>query len=149
MNNVFSTIYETWFGIYNPYFQEIFSALYYEGGYVKFGLAFICITLVFLLTFYYLWKYPYGRFWHWGLWLLVTAIVVFGSTWGIANAAIFASSSQALNQALSNPASGYEQFASTLPIKYSSVNALLTIILGFLYSLIMKQFSKIQMHLPF
>jgi len=34
-------------------------------------------------------------------------------------------------------------------MKYALSNSLLALVIGFIYSLIMKQFSKIQLHLPF
>jgi hypothetical protein len=149
MSNFFSTIYETWFQLYNPNFRLIFDTLYDYNGYVMFGLLFTIIPLFTWLTFYYLWKYPYGKFWHWLSWLMITLVIVGGSTFSLANNAIFASDNPSLNGELSVQTSGYEQFAMTLPLTYALINILLTIILSIFYSLIFKQFSKIQIHLPF
>ena len=149
MKDNFSTIYETWFQLYNSQFDSIFNTLFYDGGYIMFGLSFILIPLVLWLLFYYVWKYPYGKVWHWLVWLLITFVIVAGLTFGIANNEIFVSDNQALINALADPESGYEQFAKTLPLKYALFNGILTIGIGFIYSLILKQFSKIQIHLPF
>lgn len=149
MKDIFATIYETWFQLYDSQFSSIFDTLYNAGGYIMFGLSFILIPLFLWLLFYYVWNYPYGKFWHWLVWLLITFIVVAGSTFGIANNEIFVSDNQALIDALADPESGYEQFAKTLPLKYALFNGILTIGVGFIYSLILKQFSKIQIHLPF
>jgi len=149
MKDNFSTIYETWFQLYNSQFDSIFNTLFYDGGYIMFGLSFILIPLVLWLLFYYVWKYPYGKVWHWLVWLLITFVIVAGLTFGIANNEIFVSDNQALINALAEPESGYEQFAKTLPLKYALFNGILTIGIGFIYSLILKQFSKIQIHLPF
>lgn len=149
MKDIFATIYETWFQLYDSQFSLIFDTLYNAGGYIMFGLSFILIPLFLWLLFYYVWNYPYGKFWHWLVWLLITFLFVAGSTFGIANNEIFVSDNQALIDALADPDSGYEQFAKTLPLKYALFNGILTIGVGFIYSLILKQFSKIQIHLPF
>jgi hypothetical protein len=149
LKNGFSAIYESWFGLYNQTYDLIFTTFYNDGGYIKFGLSFILIPLVCWLIFYYAWRYPYGKIWHWLIWLIIVSLLVFGTTWGITNSEIFASSNQDLIDALADSKSGYEVFASSLPLKYSLINGCLTLIISFIYSLIMKQFSKIQIHLPF
>jgi len=149
MKDIFAPIYETWFGIHNPGFDLIFQTLYDFGGYIKFGLTFILIPLLLWILFYYAWKYPYGKWWHWIIWLVITIISVAGITFGIANNEIFASNNQYLIEALEDASSGYEEYAATLPLKYAAVNSLLTLVISFIYSIILKQFSKIQIHLPF
>jgi hypothetical protein len=149
MNDLFAPIYETFFNQYNVKYNLVFQVLYDGRGYIKFGLIFILIPLILWGVFYYLWKYPYAKIWHWLLWLFVVTLVVFGTTWGIANSAIFASNNQELNDALADPNSGYSQYASTLPMHYALINGLISLLIGFIYSLIMKQFSKVQIHLPF
>lgn len=149
MNITFSFIYETLFGIFHPSYQEVFLALFHDGGYLKFGMIFIFTPLIFWALFYLVWSYPYGQKWHWALWLIIITIVVFGFTWGMANSAIFASNSQVLNKLLSDPTTGYQEYASSLPLKYALSNSLMSIIIGLIYSIVMKQFSKIQMHLPY
>jgi hypothetical protein len=136
------------FGIFNNLYFLIFQHLYDNGGYVKLGLSFILIPLVCWLLFYYLWKYPYGKLWHWLVWMAVTVLIVFGATYGIANTEILGSDNQALNEAIADASTGYGEYAATLPLKYALANSLLALIIGFIYSLIMKQFSKIQLHLP-
>ena len=107
------------------------------------------IPLVLLILFYFVWKNPYGKFWHWLGWLFIITVIVAGTTWGIANKEIFASSNPVLIELMADPESGYAQFALSLPLKYAFINGLLTLVLGFLFSLALKQFSKIQIHLPF
>ncbi|MFW5982973.1 MAG: hypothetical protein ACOCQ4_00615 [bacterium] len=147
MKDFFAMIYENI--IYEPGFWQIFQVLFDDGGYIKLGLTFIFVPLVMFAAFYYLWDYPYGKFWHWLLWLLIVFLITGGISWGISNNEIFLSDNQALIDALAAPDSGYEEYANTLPIKYALVNGLLAIAAGFIYSLILKQFSKIQIHLPF
>lgn len=149
MKDIFAPIYESWFHLYEAKFSLIFDTLYDYGGYIKLGLSFVLIPLVLLLLFYYVWKYPYGKFWHWFVWLLIIILIVAGASWGIANNEIFASNNQALIDALADPESGYGEFAKTLPLKYTLANSILTLGISFIYSLILKQFSKIQIHLPF
>ena len=149
MNEFFGTIYDALFGIFNNLYFLIFQHLYENGGYIKLGLSFILIPLVCWLLFYYLWKYPYGKLWHWLVWMAVIVLIVFGATYGIANTEILGSDNQALNEAIADASTGYGDYAATLPLKYAMANSLVALIIGFVYSLIMKQFSKIQLHLPF
>lgn len=146
---MFSTLYETLFGIYYEKYQLIFSTLNENGSYLKLGLLFIIIPLVLWCIFYFVWRYPYGRKWHWGLWLVITGIIVLICTWQMSKSEIFVTSNQQLYDALNDPQSGYNQYAQRVINKYSAVNFLLSLVLGFVYSLFLKQYSKIQMHLPF
>lgn len=145
----FAAIYEIWFQIYELDFAKIFDILYEDWGYLMLGLDFILIPLILMSLFYFVWKYPYGKFWHWLVWLIITTVIVAGTTYGITNNEIYASSNPDLIALLADPESGYDQFAQALPLKYALVNALLGFLIGFLYSLGLKQFSKIQIHLPF
>lgn len=147
--DIIAAIYETLFDLYNPTYDKIFTTLFYDGGYLKFVLAWLLIPLGCWFLFYYIWRYPYGKLWHWLVMLVVTVLLVFGITWGLANSEIFASSNQDLIDAIADPESGYENFAQTLPIKYAMKNSILAVIITFIYSFLMKQFSKIQPHLPF
>ena len=149
ITDVFAGIYETIFGIRDDKFSLIFSTLYNEWGYIKLGLTFLFIPLLSWFLFYYVWRYPYGKLWHWALWFLISGIVVFGCTWSLANTIILASNNQQLIDALNDPQSGYKQYASDLPLIYAMINTSLALVLGFICSLIFKQLSKIQMHLPF
>lgn len=147
MKDIFAPLYELF--MYDGNYSVIFDVLYKDGGYVFFGSVFIIIPLAFFLLFYLVWKYPYGKFWHWMLWYILSALTVFGLTWNFTNIAIFGSTDQSLIKALADSASGYEQYAQSLPMKYAALNTCLALIFGFVYSIILKQFSKIQMHLPF
>lgn len=149
MNDLFATIYEALFGLYDSQFSLIFDTLYDYGGYNLLGITFILVPLLMFAAFYFLWKNPYGKFWHWFLWLIIAFLITGGISWGIFNNEIFLSDNQALIDALADPESGYEEFAKTLPLKYALFNGLLGVAVGFVYSLILKQFSKIQIHLPF
>lgn len=147
MNDLFATIYESY--LYNSQFELIFNTLYNSGGYTRLGLTFVLVPLILFAAFYFLWKYPYGKFWHWFLWLIIAFLLTGGISWGISYNEIFLSNNPDLIDALAYPESGYEEFAKTIPFKYALFNGLLGIVAGFIYSLILKQFSKIQIHLPF
>ena len=147
MKDIFAPLYELFF--YDGNYSVIFDVLYIDGGYITFGLLFILIPLFFNLLFYFVWRYPYGRFWHWLLWNIISTVTVFGITYSCANTAIFGSTDQNLLKALGDTASGYEQYANSLPIKYACLNGCLALLVGFIYSIFLKQFSKIQIHLPF
>ena len=86
MKDFFAAIYEYFF--YNGDFNLIFQVLYDNGGYIKFGLLFIFIPLIFNLLFYFGWRYPYGKFWHWLIWFVFSIITVIGLTWSCANTEI-------------------------------------------------------------
>ena len=147
MKEIFAFVYDTLFGIFDPNYYLIFNHLYDNGGYTSMGFILLLVPLLCWLLFYFLMTYPYGKLSHWFIVLLFTALVVFGLTYGTANTEIFSSNNQNLNNALSN--SNYSDFAGSLPIKYALINGILTLIVGFLYSLFLKRFSKIQTHLPF
>jgi len=149
MNELFAAMYESLFGVYNANYLEIFTTLFDFGGYLRLGFLFIGLPLLFWLLFYYLWKYPYGRFLHWLVWLLASAVTVLVATWLVADHALFDSGNQALADALGDAESGYKAYAEELPMRYALINAGLSLAVGFMASLVMKQFSRIQMHLPF
>ncbi len=147
MKELFAFIYDTIFGIHSNIHYVIFQHLFDNGGYTKLGLTFLLIPLGLWIVFYYFWRYPYGKVWHWLIWFAFTVLVVAGITYGIANSEIFRSNNQALNELLAEP--GYYSYAQSLLANYALVNSLLAMIIGFLYSIVLKQFSKIQVHLPF
>lgn len=150
--NIFAPIYqgiEDMLGLYNSDFELIFNYLFDEGGYNKFGFTLILVPLIIVAIFYFVYKYPYAKKWHWGLMLVISSLLVFGITLNFANIEILAPQNDELMQAMSDPESGYQIFAETLPIKYSLINAILSLILGFIASFAMRPFSKCQKHLPF
>ena len=149
MKELFGSIYDTLFGIFNNDYFLVFQHLFDNGGYIKLGLSFILIPLVVWLFFYYFYKNPYTRIWHWLIFLAGSVLLVLIASYAIANNEIFNSNNQVLNDAIADESTGYEAYISSLPMRYALVNSLLAAIIGFIYSLILKQFSKIQIHLPF
>jgi hypothetical protein len=130
----------------DPELQVIFNTLYDYGGYNKLGLSFILIPLLCWMLFYFVWRYPYGTYKHWLISFLITIVIVFSASLSIARIEILASSNPDLINAISDPQ--IEAYARSLPVKYAFVNGFLTILLSAVYSLILKQFSKVQAHLP-
>ena len=149
MRDIFASLYETVFGLYDSQFSLIFDTLYDNGGYFWLGLTLIVIPFLLWLLFYRAWQYPYGRFWHWFGWLVIISLIIAFVAWAIADNKIFMSDNQALNGALDDPETGYKHFAQSLPLQYAWINGALAVVLGFVYSLLLKQFSKLQIHLPF
>ena len=149
MKDFFAMIYEAWFKLYDAQFSLIFDTLFDEGGYVLMGLTFLILPILLWVLFYYVWKSPYGKVLHWFLWLVVVAVIVGGACGIIANYEIFNSENKGLIDALTDQESGYGDYVFSLTLKYALANGGLSIVMGFIYSLILKQKSKLQIHLPF
>jgi len=103
------------------------------------GCFLIFIPLGMLSMFYFLWRYPYGRVWHWLIWIFVIGLVTGGSTYGFCHIR--------LSEYLATPET--EEYVSSLVFRYALANTIYATVLGALHSLWMSRFSKIQMHLPF
>jgi hypothetical protein len=144
--DIIAAIYDTLFNIFNQTYYFIFTIILKDGGYLKFFLVATIIPLILYALFYFVWKYPYGKWWHWLTWLFVLTLVVFGVTYGVANIQILASNEPNMVACYNDP--NCLAYAESLPAKYAMVNIILALITGIIYSIIMKQFSKIQAHLP-
>ncbi len=150
MRNLFADLYEVIFGIQDPMYHLLFTHAYYlSDGYVFFGLIFIFIALVMTVLFYFAFRYPYGKWWHWGIMLVVTVIFVFTSTYYLSYDLIFSNTNMELRNALNDQETGYRNFAYKVTLQISIVNAFLATLVFLLCSYIFKQFSKFQAHLPF
>lgn len=148
ISDFFATIYDSWFNIFNPDFQSpVFVYFFDSGFYIKIGLIFLLIPLVLMFVFYYLWRYPYGKWWHWLIWYVITILVVFDWTFGYANKFINASNAQEMITCYNVQACA--DYIKGLPMEYAKANLFLSIIVAIFWSLILKQFSKVQTHLPF
>ena len=100
-----------------------------------------------MAVFYYLWKYPSVKWWHWLIWYVITTLVVYGWTFGYANQFINASDAQEMITCYN--VQECADYIKGLPMEYAKANVFLSLIVGFVGSLILKQFSKVQTHLPF
>lgn len=143
----FAAIYDTLFSIWSQKYSFIFTTLFSDGGYFNFSLLFTLIPLACWLIFYFVWRYPYGKWWHWLLWLLFTALLVMGATYGIARNEILVSSNPDMISCYNDP--DCFSYAESLPFEYTKANGILSIFISIILSFVLKQFSKIQTHLPF
>ena len=144
-----TTLYDTWFKIYNSDYYLLFYHLEENGEYRNFALIFIFIPLIVMTLFYLVYKNPYAKWWYWLIAVIISAVLVWFATRQVAYIAIFESSNTELNDALADFDSGYESYAIPLPFLYANYNTSVSIIFGFFWSIILRPFSKIQKHLPF
>ena len=148
MNEFFTTLYQTILGINNSNFSLIFKQLLNDGNYNYFAIIFIFIPLFIIALFYFLFKYPYAKWWYWLIVIAIAATIVWISTRQYAYVSIFETSNNNLNDALAT-APGYRAFADPLPYTYANYNAAMSLIVSFIWSMLLRPFSKIQKHLPF
>lgn len=144
MEDIFATIYETLLQIPHvsgPYASEFYQTLFVEGGYVTLGVMFFIIPLICAGVFYFMIRYPYLKFWHWLIAVLVTAVIVFVATRSF-------SFEMLISDVAASSDPDYRRVALDLLMYFSFYNALLGILFFSIYSLALKQFSKAQAHLP-
>jgi len=147
-SQLFGAIYDTIFGIFNVNFHvPVFKFFFESGFYIWLGLIFIMVPLAFMFVFYYLWFYPYGQWWHWLILFVIAILVVFGTTYGYSRSFILGSNAPEMIGCYNVPACS--DYIQSLPMKYAWVNTILGIVVGFISSLLLKQGSKVQTHLPF
>ena len=149
MSNFLVLFYEKFLGLFNQDYYLIFEALKEYNGYLYMFLSFTIIPLLIFILFYLLYKNPYAKLLHWVITLVFSAVATGIVAWWIANNQIFNSYSPDLIEALSDPELHYEEYAKGLCRQYAIYLFVLSLIMGFIYSLIIKRFSKNQIHLPF
>lgn len=149
MNDFFARIYESWCQLYDSAspFVLLFDAFFEGKAYLQMGLAVLLLPLLLWALFYFFWQSPYGKIGHWILWLFVVAGVVGVVTYSLANNVIQTSGDIDLANELSNEE--FQNYFTNLLLKYAFVNAGISFIVSLIYSLIIKQKSKMQIHLPF
>lgn len=135
--------------IYNENYDYIFQIIFENGTYNLLGVVLLLVPLMLLSLFYFFWKYPYGKFWHWIIYVAIIALIAGAISWQVMYSGIFNTDSDDLNNLLNNNTEGYADFAYSLLPKYALINGVLSTVVSFVYSLVLKQFSKIQIHLPF
>ena len=144
----FGFIYDRLFNIYNPDFHSpVFQYFYDSGFYIRLGALFILIPLVLMAVFYFLWKYPYGKWWHWLIWFILSILVVLGLTFGYANQ--FINDSNATEMLMCYDVQECASYINALPMEYAVANIFLGVLVGLIVSILFKQWSKVQAHLPF
>ncbi|WP_017733021.1 hypothetical protein [Nafulsella turpanensis] len=81
MSEIFAPFFE-WGSLFvEPYSNDLFDGT----GYTYLGLIMLLSSLMVMLVFYYLWNPIFGRWYHWGLMLAVSAVVAFGASYGVLN----------------------------------------------------------------
>jgi hypothetical protein len=123
-------------------------ALDESNTYFKLVLLCFVLPILYWLVFYKLYSNPYAKLFHYLIALLLSLVLIGFLSYSLVNEALWGSNNQALNDLLATDQSAIE-IADALPLYLSIYNVILSAILGFVYSIFLKRFSKIQMHLPF
>lgn len=151
MRDFFAMIYECF--LYDNNYILLFNELYQGDGYILLGLALLLIPLLLFVLFYWdsrmPWGNPYRKKFSWFIWLFITAIVIIGVSYGIIYSALFSSSTPALIQAMNDPATFYWPFAEKLTLYIAILNGAYSLLVSFLWSLLLKQKSVLHIHIPF
>lgn len=129
-------------------FPEFDSVL--ESNKTYLTLSFLCFVLpiIFWLLFYKLYSYPYAKLFHWISAFAVLLIIVGILSYASVNEALLGPNNLGIDQTVASDSSAQE-IADSLPLYLSIYNVFLSAILGFVYSMLLKRVSKVQMHLPF
>lgn len=144
----FGWIFDTLFGIFKTEFQSpVFQYFLDSDFYTNLGLIFILTPLIMFVLFYYGWRYPYGKWWHWLIWYIIILIIVYGGTFFYAREFILSSNSQEMIACYD--VEQCAKYIKNLHFEYAKANTICSAVVGFLGSLVLKQFSKVQTHLPF
>jgi MFS superfamily sulfate permease-like transporter len=136
MNDFFGQLfYEHGFLYHNVYSRELFS----NNFYTKFGLLMLIIPLVVMVIFYFINKYPYGKWWHWLLTWIVAGVIVAGISRNLLN--------EELAVYVLEPVSYPD--VSGFVIDLSLINLTYSMLVGFIISFVYKQIPGPQSTLPF
>lgn len=151
MRDFFAMIYE-WL-VYDNNFSLLFEQLYQGNGYNLLGFAMLLLPLLLFVLFYWdsrmPWGNPYRKKFNWFIWLFITAVVTIGVSYGIVYPALFNSNNSNLIQAMNDPATFYWPFAERLTLNISILNGAYSLLVSFLWSLLLKQKSVLHIHIPF
>lgn len=123
-------------------------ALDESNTYFKLVLLCFVLPIFYWLGFYKFYSNPYAKFFHYLFALLLSLFIIGFLSYTIVNEALWGSNNQALNDLLASDQIAIE-IADSLPLYLSIYNVFLSALLGFGYSILLKRFSKLQMHLPF
>lgn len=123
-------------------------ALDVSNSYFKLVLLCFVLPIFYWLVFYKLYSNPYATLFHYLIALLLSLVLIGFLSYSLVNEALWGSNNQALNDLLASDQTAIE-IADALPLYLCIYNLLLSAILGFGYSIFLKRFSKVQMHLPF
>lgn len=124
------------------------SVLEESRAYIVLGILGFILPFVYWLIFYKTYSYPYAKLIHYIIALVLSLLCVGFLSYTVVNEALWGSNNQVINDLLASDQTAVE-IADALPLYLSFYNVTLSAILGFAYSLFLKRFSKVQMHLPF
>ena len=150
MNQIFAWIYEKVFSIDSPEFTPILDILYDQDGYVIVGIALIFIPFVIWSVFYFLIQYPYLSNLHWRICFATQILITFVLSWFIvykfvidtdANTPLLYPSNEEYGQAI-------RSFARIVSRKIAFSNILLSAFFGYIWVLVLRRWSKQNIHLP-
>lgn len=147
LSDFFGYVYDSIFNIYDANISNVFNYFFGSGFYVIMGTIFVLIPAILMAVFYFLWKNPYGRWFHWLITLTITVIVVAISTYGYANYFINYSNAQDMLNCYADETC--QSLIKDLPFDYAIANLVSSAVISIVLSVIFKQFSKLQAHLPF
>ncbi len=137
MNDFFSIIYECGGLFYLGGFSD---SLFDNALYIPVGVVMLLSSLVMMLIYYYAIDHPkFARWYHWGIWVLITAVINFIAAYFITDnglETLFTQQEQSLPY--------YGEFFS-----FSFINAGWTAIFSFIFSLLIKWRSVMCRRTPF
>tara|TARA_R110001599_G_scaffold242579_1_gene442218 strand:- start:28132 stop:28554 length:423 start_codon:yes stop_codon:yes gene_type:complete len=128
-------------GLYKEEFEFIFNRMYEETIYTKMGLLTLLISGGLMALFYFLYNNPYAKLLHWITAMLISGVIVSIITFGVITSG--------LADYLVDSDLEVQDFTKNLRFWYAGLNFVLACICSFLWSLILRKWSKIQMHIPF
>ena len=135
MNDFFANLYELL--SYNQGFSD---DMYGNNLYVPIGICMVLVPVVLLTLYYYVLNSSrFNRWWHWLLLVVIICVINFGIAFGISYGSI-------LNMH-GTPEVGYPLLADSLG--FSFVNVLWTIVISFVWSMIIKWGSSQCRRTPF
>lgn len=147
LSNFFGYVYDSIFNIYNANISNVFNYFFDSGFYVIMGTMFVLIPALLMSVFYFIWKNPYGKWYHWLIMLAIIVIVVAISTYGYAESFINYSNAQVMSDCYNDDFC--QSLIKDLPFDYAIANFASSALISIVFSIIFKQFSKLQAHLPF
>jgi hypothetical protein len=128
-------------GLYKEEFEFIFNRMYEDTVYTKIALLAIFISGGLMSLFYFLYNNPYAKLLHWLAAILISGVIVSIITFSVVTSG--------LADYLVDSDLEVQDFTKSLRIWYVGLNFILACICSFLWSLLLRKWSKIQMHIPF
>jgi hypothetical protein len=132
--------FDTLFDVFDNQYSYLFTELYEESSYGYMFIISLAVPLILYLVFYYLLRLPYLTILHWLLVLFLVGLLTFGLE--------IAYLRDVLSEYLMSGDFEEADYTSDLVYFYSFLNVGFSIVFGIIFSFILKQWSKMYMHLP-